>query len=62
MANYKVVVESSYVNCDEEFELELDEEETRGLSEDELNMKFADDAWQTIKNNLCWHIERSSYE
>ena len=62
MANYKVVVESSYVNCDEEFELELDEEETRGLSEDELNMKFADDAWQTNKNNLCWHIERSSYE
>ena len=58
MANYKVVVESPYVNCDEEFELGLDEEETRGLSEDELNMKFADDAWETIKNNLCWHIER----
>jgi hypothetical protein len=58
MTNLKVVVESSYVNCDEVFDLDVCDDEVEGLSEDELNMKFADDAWEVIKNNLCWHIEK----
>ena len=58
MTTLKVIVESPYVNCDEEFDLDVCDDEVEGLSEDELNMKFADDAWEVIKNNLCWHIEK----
>lgn len=62
MANLKVVVETDYVGIDISYPLEVSDDEVEGLSDEDLDMKFADDAWETIKNNVCWHIERDDDE
>lgn len=66
MKDLKVVIDSSYINYDFSFNMEVDEDEYLEAvndldSKDEIESvlfdKFGDEAWDVIRNNLEWHIE-----
>lgn len=57
MIEKKIVVESKYINCDTEYDIEFDEDEVEGMSNEDIEMNFSEDIWDVIKNNLTWHIE-----
>lgn len=58
MANLKVVLETDYIGVDIVYDLDVPDDEIEGLSDEEIDIKFSEDAWDTIRNNLCFHIER----
>lgn len=49
MKKYKVVLESSYVNADEEFEFEMPDDAT----EEEIEKE----AYEILMGNLSWYYE-----
>ena len=57
MIEKKIVVESAYINCDTEYDIEFSEDEVEGMSNEDIEMNFSEDIWDVIKNNLTWHIE-----
>lgn len=57
MIEKKIVVESEYINCDMEYDIEFCEDEVEGMSNEDIEMNFSEDIWDVIKNNLTWHIE-----
>lgn len=57
MIEKKIVVESEYINCDTEYDIEFDEDEVEGMSNEDIEMNFSEDIWDVIQNNLTWHIE-----
>lgn len=53
----KIVVESEYINCDTEYDIEFLDDEVEDMSNEDIEMNFSEDIWDVIKNNLTWHIE-----
>lgn len=57
MIEKKIVVESEYINCDTEYDIEFSEDEVEGMSNEDIEMNFSEDIWDVIQNHLVWHIE-----
>lgn len=57
MIEKKIVLESEYIGCDTEYDIEFSEDEVEGMSNDDIAMQFSEDIWDVIKCNLSWHIE-----
>ena len=63
MTTLKVVLDLDYIGVDVLYDLEVCDDELEGLPErlddkvNELTRRFEREAWETIKNNLCWHVE-----
>ena len=65
MTTLKVVLDLDFIGVDVSYDLEVCDDELEGLPEDpdyrinELTQRFENEAWDTIKNNLCWHVEEA---
>ena len=65
MTTLKVVLDLDFVGVEVSYDMEVDDDELEGLPEDpddrvyELTQRFENEAWETIKNNLCWHVEEA---